>query len=148
MLAPTRLCLPGLAAQWLRLGKIFIAIARRFARLNQAGTQGAETRALAFELNVRCALIVLTRQLADLDAPQTAEDARAHQALQAVQTALIMLAMVTAKMRAELAAHARAGPRPRARLKALPLARANKMARDDQRPRARPIGARGYFDSS
>jgi len=96
--------LPVLAAQWLLLAQMLIAFARRFSRLSQAGVRGAEARAEAFEIELRCAAMILSKQIAEADA-QNETDRRALETLCAVRSALLAVAMIAAKMRAELAAH-------------------------------------------
>jgi len=67
-------------------------------------------RAEELEMQIRCALIVLARQIAEYRAGElTPEDQRALEYLAMVMSSLLMLAMVAAKMRAELAEHSANG---------------------------------------
>ena len=86
------------AAQWMLLAKLLILAARRFSHLKTSGARGVDTRAEAFELQLRCLLIVLARQIDQC--PD--EEPEPHKTLSVVYFALIALAMVTAKKRAEL----------------------------------------------
>ena len=101
--------LTTLAAHWHMISKAVIAFAYKFSRLNQAGARGAEKRAEAFELQIRCTLIVLARQINAIDAGnvQSTEDTHALEHLHVLRAALTAVAMVVAKMRAELAGHSK-----------------------------------------
>ena len=94
------------AAQWMRLAFMLIAFARRFSRLNQAGAHGVEARAEEFEVQLRCAAIMLSRHIAEAE-PANVADLHAVQTLCAVRSALLALAMLAAKIRSELVIHSR-----------------------------------------
>ena len=88
-----------LAAQWLAFLHLLVEAARRFVRLKHAGARGADARAEAFELQLRCLLVVLARQIDQC--PEEAPETR--RTLCFVYRLLTVLAMFAAKLRAELA---------------------------------------------
>ena len=137
-----------LARQWRVMFEIFICAARRFSRLEQAGARGVEARAEALEMQVRCALVVLTRQIAEHRRDNLSpEDQHALEYLAVVVSALLMLAMVAAKMRAELAEHSANGTTIR-HCDTFQVMNGGMRCAYPTLWRAIEIGARGYNDSS
>ena len=143
-------CAPGmtgaamLAAQWMLLAKLLIVAARRFSRLKTSGARGVDTRAEAFELQLRCLLIVLARQIDQC--PD--EEPEARQTLCVVYSALIALAMVTAKIRAELHMQSASSGAWNDLSTIIQTALRSANPGDNCLTPCVQIGARGYLDSS
>jgi len=140
--------LQTLALQWRVVFEIFMLAARRFARLEQAGARGAEARAEALEIQIHCALVILTRQISEHRANNlNSEDQCILEYLAVLTSALLMLAMVAAKMRAELAEHSANGTAGN-RCETLLANKGGPIFAYSIPQSAIQIGAQGYFDSS
>ena len=146
-------CAPGMreavrpadivAAQWLAFLHLLVEAARRFVRLKHAGARGTEARAEVFELQLRCLLVLLARQIDQC--PEEAPEAR--RTLCFVYRVLTVLAIFAAKLRAELAEISRAAQW----VKPIAIRRARigeaAMNYHCTQPTLR-LGPRGYLDSS
>ena len=132
-----------LAAQWLAFLHLLVEAARRFVRLKHAGARGTEARAEAFELQLRCMLVLLARQIDQC--PEEAPEAR--RTLCFVYRLFTVLAMFAAKLRAELAEISRSAQwvKPIA-IRQAKLGEAA-MKHHCNGPALR-LGPRGYLDSS
>ena len=132
-----------LAAQWLTFLHLLVEAARRFVRLKHAGARGADARAEAFELQLRCLLVVLARKIDQC--PEEAPETR--RTLCFVYRLLTVLAMFATKLRAELAEISRSAQWMR--INAIPRSSCCKTTNEYRcNGPALQLGPRGYLDSS
>lgn len=105
-------CFQTLAAQWRALGLLLVLLARHVHAGKRLGRREAYAQAETLELWSRTAMCALTQQMTALSdhPPQTEDEASAHAHLTAIAVCLLGLAMLAAKMKAELKGLAAALP--------------------------------------